>query len=332
MKNIHTFLILFFLFFLIFSCKEKKPKNNNENKSIELIKTPVFNSDSAYSFIEKQVSFGPRVPNTTSHENTKNWLVEKLKKYAHEVEEQKMQLKAFNGKLLNATNIIARFNKMQQHRVLLCAHWDTRPFADQDQNRMNEPIEGANDGGSGVGVLLEIARLLSKDTINLGVDIVFFDAEDYGQPSFSSDTYMPDSYCLGSQYWAKEAKKTGYKASFGILLDMVGGPNALFTHEGHSIMYANKYLQKVWKYAHELGFKSYFSYLQTAPITDDHVYVNKIAAIPTIDIIEYDNTTQSGFAWYWHTHNDNMEAIDINTLNAVGQTVLQAIFQEQNNL
>ncbi len=139
---------------------------------------------------------------------------------------------------------------------------------------------------------------------------------------------MPDSYCLGSQYWAKNPHFPNYKADFGILLDMVGAPNAVFTHEGTSVSFANNYLHEVWGIAHALGYNAFFSYLQTPPITDDHLYVNKIAGIPMIDIIQYDNTTQSGFGWYWHTHQDDLEAIDLTTLEAVGQTVVQTIYQE----
>ena len=142
---------------------------------------------------------------------------------------------------------------------------------------------------------------------------------------------MPDSYWLGSQYWAKNLHVPDYTANFGILLDMVGAPNAVFTHEGTSVNYANDYLHKVWKIAHASGFASYFSYLQTPPITDDHLYINQIAKIPTIDIIQYDKTTDSGFGWYWHTHDDNLDAIDKQTLKAVGQTVLQTIYQENSN-
>ena len=268
------------------------------------------------------------MPNSEGHQKTRDWLVDFLKQHTAEVIVQETALKAFDGTILNASNIIGIFNPDAKKRIFLSAHWDTRPFADQDDEREREPILGANDGASGVAVLLEIARVLKTTPVDIGVDIILFDAEDYGQPHFSEDPYMPDSYCLGSQYWAAHPHKANYDADFGILLDMVGAPNAIFTMEGTSIQYANKYLHKVWEIGHQLNYNSYFSYLQTPPITDDHLYVNRIAQIPTIDIIQYDKTTNSGFGWYWHTHEDNLEAIDKKTLKAVGQTVLQVLFQE----
>lgn len=313
----------------LFACKtDQKPIDVNEKAEITLSPAPIFSADSAFKFIVAQLSFGPRVPNTPEHEATKIYLANVLRSFADTVILQDAQVKAFNGNILNATNIIASFNPEAKERVMLSAHWDTRPFADQDTDRQTEPILGANDGASGVAVLLEIARLISLNPMKTGIDIILFDAEDYGQPYFNEDPFMPDSYCLGSQYWAKNPHVPNYTAKFGILLDMVGAPNALFTHEGTSVSYANDYLHKVWKIAHAIGYSSNFSYLQTPPITDDHFYINKITKIPTIDIIQYDKTTETGFGWYWHTHDDNLASIDKNTLKAVGQTVLQTIYQE----
>lgn len=329
MKN--TFLILFFLSTLLFACKtEPTTIEPVAKKEIILAEAPNFNADSAFKYVELQVNFGPRVPNTIGHQNTKEWLVAFLKNKADNVIEQNADLTAFDGNVLKSTNIIAEFNPEATKRIMLSAHWDTRPFADQGDEKQDEPISGANDGASGVAVLLEIARQLKTNPIDIGVDIVLFDSEDYGQPANSKYEYMPDSYCLGSQYWAKNLHKANYKADFGILLDMVGAPNAIFTHEGTSVNFANEYIHKVWEIGHQLGYSNYFSYLQTPPITDDHLYINQIAKIPTIDIIQYDKTTPSGFGWYWHTHNDNIEAIDKKTLKAVGQTVLQTLYQEDN--
>lgn len=312
----------------LFSCKNDNPAPISKQPSFELAEAPIFNADSAYQFIQTQVDFGPRVPNTLAHQQTASWLIEQLNIYADTLIVQEATLTAFDGTPLEAKNIIAVFNPDAEKRILLSAHWDTRPFADQDKENQEEAIVGANDGASGVAILIEIARLLKKDEINIGVDIILFDAEDYGQPSFSTERFVPDSYCLGSQYWAKNPHISNYKAEFGILLDMVGAANAVFTHEGNSISYANSYLQKVWKIGHQLGYSAYFSYLQTPAITDDHLYVNTLAKIPMIDIIQYDKTTQSGFGYYWHTHQDNINIIDKKTLKAVGQTVLQTVFQE----
>jgi Zn-dependent M28 family amino/carboxypeptidase len=186
----------------------------------------------------------------------------------------------------------------------------------------------ANDGASGVGVLLEMARQFSIQKPEIGVDIIFFDAEDYGAPQNYSGA-SEDAWCLGSQYWANNPHKAGYTAEFGILLDMVGAPNATFYKEDFSMYYAAGIVEKVWSTAATLGFSNYFRDEKTGAITDDHVYINKIAGIPSIDIIQYRNEGQnSGFGHYWHTVNDTMENIDKNTLFAVGTTVMHVVYNE----
>jgi Zn-dependent M28 family amino/carboxypeptidase len=330
MKNI-VFVSLIALAFL--ACKPNNQTIEIEKvESMQLAEAPIFNEDSAFAQLEKQLSFGPRVPNTAAHQEAANYLQKILGHYADTLIVQKADLKAYDGTILKASNIIGSFNLTAQKRILLAAHWDTRPFADQDEEGLTDPILGANDGASGVAVLLEIARQLQLSPPETGIDIILFDAEDYGQPAFSEDPFVRDSYCLGSQYWSKNPHIPNYQADFGILLDMVGAPNALFTHEGTSVNYANEYLHKVWSIAHALGYNSYFSYLQTNAITDDHLYVNAITGIPMIDIIQHDASTNSGFGWYWHTHDDNLDAIDKRTLKAVGQTVLQTIYQENQGL
>ena len=221
-------------------------------------------------------------------------------------------------------NIVASFNPDAKKRVLLCAHWDTRPWADEDIVDQDKPILGANDGGSGVGVLIEIARQLSQNPIDLGVDIVLFDAEDYG----NSD--IVDSYCLGSQYWSKKPHIPGYKAKYGILLDMVGAEGAYFFQEGVSMHYAADVVKKVWETAHKAGYRQYFIFNQFdfSQLTDDHLYVNRYAKIPCIDIIQYDKNNPKGFGSFWHTHEDNMNIISTATLKAVGQTVLEVLYRE----
>lgn len=291
---------------------------------------PSFQADSAYYFIEKQVRFGPRNPNSKGHKACAQWLSGQLRTYADNVIEQRAMLKAFDGTMLDAVNIIAEFNPENKKRILLCAHWDTRPFADQDTARENQPIIGANDGGSGVGVLLEIARQLKMNKPDVGVDIILFDAEDYGQPDDSPLPRVEDSYCLGSQYWAKNKHRSDYTAMYGILLDMVGGQNAKFVWEATSVNYAQSILSKVWAVGNELGYGNYFNYYQKSGLTDDHLYINQLARIPTIDIIEYNNTSPSGtFHPSWHTHQDDMDVIDRQTLKAVGQTVLEVVFREK---
>lgn len=324
-------LTLLFFVILIYSCTNE---NNNTKtkikKEIKSVDVPNFNSDSAYNFVEKQVAFGPRVPNSNEHIECAKYLVAKLKEFGAEVIEQDFIATAFDGTKLKSKNIIGQFQADRQRRVLLTAHWDTRPFADNetDKELQNKPILGANDGASGVGVLLEVARIIGQKNTSVGVDIIFFDSEDYGQADFKKADYQEDTWCLGSQYWAKNLHKPNYYAQFGILLDMVGAKDALFTKEGTSMYFAPGIVEKVWNTASKIGYSDYFLFQKTNAVTDDHLYVNQIAGIQCIDIIQHDPTTNSRFGAYWHTHNDNMDVIDKNTLKAVGQTLLEVIYNE----
>lgn len=291
------------------------------------VEIPFFNADSAYYFVEKQVSFGPRVPNTGAHVACGNWLESKMRGFADTVYIQQTRLRAYDGTPLNIKNIIGVFNPGKRNRILLCAHWDSRPWADHDPDPANHytPIDGANDGGSGVGVLLEIARLLHQNNPQKGIDIIFFDAEDYGEHQ-SGQGRNSDSWALGSQYWATTPHKSDYFAGFGILLDMVGAYNASFKHEGYSMFYASNIVRKVWREAEQLGYGNLFINEEGGFITDDHVYVNEIRGIPTINIIDLRNDTPHGFFPYWHTVDDTMENIDPTILEATGKTVLQIIY------
>jgi Zn-dependent M28 family amino/carboxypeptidase len=245
---------------------------------------------------------------------------------------QKFDAIAFDGTVLKSTNIIASLNPTATRRILLAAHWDTRPFADQDNARKDEPIDGANDGASGVAVLLEILRSSQSQKLeNIGVDFLFLDSEDYGQPANYKE-YVPDSYCLGAQHWSRIPHIQNYKADFGILLDMVGAQGATFTREGTSAAYAGWVQDRVWKNARLLGYENYFLNQFTDPIIDDHKYINERAKIPTIDIIHHDSNSPSGFGWYWHTHQDNLNTIDKNTLAAVGRTVLLTVYEYDQNM
>jgi hypothetical protein len=290
------------------------------------VTVPNFNEDSAFAYVKKQVDFGPRVNNTAAHVKCGDWMIQFLKEKADTVYVQKADLTGFDGKVLKSRNIIASFNPNAKQRIMLASHWDTRPFADQDSSRQKEAIDGANDGASGVGVLLEIANVLKQNKIDIGIDIVLFDAEDYGAPQGATTT-LEESYCLGSIYWSKNKHIPNYTADFGILLDMVGASNATFTKEGTSMMYAGAFVNYVWGIANEIGYSQYFTYEQTGALIDDHKYVNEIANIPMLDIIHRTNETPSGFGAYWHTHNDNINAVNKATLKAVGQTVLHAIYK-----
>ncbi|OIP81356.1 MAG: glutamine cyclotransferase [Porphyromonadaceae bacterium CG2_30_38_12] len=294
------------------------------------IQPPAFNADSAYSYIQTQVDFGPRVPNSTAHEQCGTFLAAKLRSFGAQVIEQRANLTTFDGTSIRAVNIIGSYKPTSTERVLLFSHWDSRPWADNDPNpaNRNKGVPAANDGASGVGVLLEMARQLQQKNPSIGVDLIFFDAEDYGAPENYSGN-SEDSWCLGTQYWCKNPHQKGYTARFGILLDMVGAPDATFYKEGGSMYFAPEIVEKVWSKAQSLGFGKYFMNQAIGTITDDHIYVNKMAGIPSIDLIHYRNEGQnSGFGHYWHTVNDTMDNIDKNTLLAVGTTLMHVVYNE----
>ena len=331
MKSNNNLLLASFavIFFTVIACNEPTKKSTEklaETPPAYQQVSPVFNADSAYQMVQKQVDFGPRVCNSPAHTACGDYLVQEFKKYADEVTEQKAVVKNFDGKKLNIRNIIASFNPTASKRILISAHWDSRPYADQDADAANhnKPILAADDGGSGVAVMLEMARLMKNTKPGIGVDLICFDAEDLGKSDQGGDTY-----CLGSQYWSKNKHKPGYKADYGILLDMVGAYNAHFIWEGFSVKYAEPVLRKVWDQAIQLGFSNNFYYFEGGAITDDHFYVNTLGGIPTIDIIHYTESTNTRFPAHWHTLGDNMGVIDRNTLKAVGQTLLEVAFKEK---
>ncbi|MDR2859910.1 MAG: M28 family peptidase [Mediterranea sp.] len=329
MKRIYILILPTFLMLSAFSCGTNNKTNGNGIPSAVII--PDFDADSAYQYIKTQTDFGPRTPNSESHVACGEYLAEKLKSYGAVVINQYADLTTYDGILYKARNIIGSFQPENKKRILLCAHWDTRPWADNDPDRKNHhtPILGANDGASGVGVLLEIARLVDKQDTPLGIDIIFFDAEDCGAPQFYNGIHKDEYWCLGSQYWARYPHVERYNARFGILLDMVGGKNATFYKEAYSEEFARGINARIWKKAKELGYKHYFVNEQGSQVTDDHVFINRIARIPCIDIIPCDNESKlSVFGSFWHTVNDNMNIIDKSTLKAVGQTVLAVIYND----
>lgn len=313
------------------SCKSTKKADNDTETMVAV--GPEFNADSAYLFCEKQCDFGPRTMNSDAHDKCGAWIVDKFKQYGCSVIEQKADLKAYDGTMLKSNNIIASYKPEQTTRILLCAHWDCRPWADNDPDSTNwrKPVMGANDGASGIAVMLEIARQLQKsDSLNIGVDFVCFDAEDWGIPQWSDAEDNGDSWALGAQYWAENPHKAGYEARFGILLDMVGGTGARFYQEGMSKQYAQPIVNKIWTAARAAGYESLFPNEQGGYVTDDHIPVNQKTKISTADIIAfYPNCQQSSFGPTWHTVNDTMENIDRNILKAVGQTVIQVLFSEK---
>ena len=312
------------------SCKSSR-KSATEPDTVALV-GPTFCADSAYAFCAKQCSFGPRLMNTEAHDKCGEWIMKQFASYGMKVEAQDAELKAWDGTMLRSRNIWARFRPELTTRILLCAHWDTRPWADNDPDSTNwrKPVMGANDGASGVAVMLELARIISNDsTLNVGVDFVCFDAEDWGTPQWADVADNGDTWALGAQYFAENLPKN-YDVRYGILLDMVGGQGARFYQEGVSKQYAPEIVKKVWRAARQAGYESMFPKSEGGMITDDHVPLNQKANIPTIDIIPYyPDCQQSSFGPTWHTVVDDMQHIDRNTLMGVGQVMVQVIFSEK---
>ncbi|MEZ5036353.1 MAG: M28 family peptidase [Chitinophagales bacterium] len=319
---------LLFLFPLcIISCKSVSKEGNTIETIEKNIEKPLFSADSTYRFIEEQIAFGPRIPNTPAQKKCADYLSNKLKQYGAEVIIQTTKLPIYNGQIVPCYNIIGSFNPNIKRRLLLCAHWDTRPFSDRADKNQNTPNLGVDDGASGVAVLIEIARQIQIKQPNLGIDIIFFDLEDYGPPASEETKYTGgDFYALGTQYWCKNPHIPNYSASNGILLDMVGAKNATFTYEGVSMQYAPDFMKQIWNNAASLGYGKYFVKRISNPIIDDHYYINTLTTTPTIDIIFRTFETESGFAKHWHTHDDTIDNIDKNTLQAVGETVLATIY------
>ena len=323
---------------LLASCADKQPKNTTKSKqeSKKSVTVPQFNADSAYQYVAKQTQFGPRVPLTEAHANCAQWLTEKLNVFADTVIVQDFRTRLYDGRGIDGKNLIGVFNPNAKKRIVLCAHWDSRPYADHDPDEANthSPIDGANDGASGVGVLLECARQFKSMPLRegLGIDIVFFDLEDYGPHQDQAMDYYDEEvnyWALGSQYWSKYPHVYGYQAYYGILLDMVGGSNPNFQKEYYSQGYAVWVSNKVWRRAFDLGYRHAFSNELGTLISDDHIPMNQIAGIPTIDIIDLQPSSINGcFPDVWHTVNDNLEHIDATTLGMVGDVLLHVIYEE----
>ena len=334
MKNIFS-LLLVLIASITYSCSTSGDSSNGSGRSMELKTAPQPNGDSLMMFAQKQVDFGPRVPNTESHRKAADWFVEKFKDYGAQVTVQEFTDRVYDGTEVALKNIVASFNPEAKKRILLAAHWDTRPFGDKDKDNNMVAIEGANDGASGVAVLLEIARIISgSNSPSVGVDMILFDGEDWGEHQNSSDYIDPTQYgkeswyCLGSQYWSKNKHKANYSAYYGILLDMVGAEDATFYFDSVSQQYAGRTMVQTWDIALQLGYDKYFKkQLGLRGITDDHVFVNQHARIPMIDILDYRPNTNS-FGAYHHTSQDNMNILNKETLSAVAHVVLTVLYNE----
>ena len=313
MKNFK--IIIFFLSILFFSCEKKTSENKIDIK--KEISIPIFNKENSFNYLIAQTKFGPRVPNTQSHNLCLNFLHSELKKFADTVILQNFsqQIETQN---LNLTNIFAQFEIQRQNRILLSAHWDTRPFADRDEilKKQNLPILGANDGASGVSVLLEIAKILKIQKPNCGVDILFVDGEDFGKEG-------TENYLLGSKYFAKNFLfKT--KPQFGILLDMVGDKNLKILKEKNSIYFAPNIVDLIWNTANEIGIYE-FEFNEGSALLDDHIPFNEIG-IPTVDIIDFEYPDETNK--FWHTTQDIPENCSGESLEKIGKVILKIIYTQ----
>lgn len=308
------------------SCKNKQAADGAAQDSAML--APVtFDGERAYKSIEKQCSFGPRVPNSAAHDSCAAWIVSQFRALGLSVTEQKTTVTGWDGKALGCNNITAAYKPENKDRIIICTHWESRPWADEDPDttKRHEPVMAANDGASGVAVMLEIARLLPQLNPSIGIDFICFDMEDYGAPAWGTGADDGSDWCLGSQYWARNLPE-GYKPRYGILLDMVGGQDARFPIEYYSAQYASDVIARVWSAAQTTGNGTLFVTESGGPIQDDHIPMNQIAGIPTIDIVSNTGTT---FSRTWHTTYDTPQNISTDILQAVGQTLLQVIFEEK---
>ncbi len=319
------------LLFLFSGCTDSpdttdRVRQDSESHFPDTTGIPSFSGSRAFDMVEKQVAFGPRNPGSPGAAEALDFLVAELEKYAATVERQSFEHVGYEDQTFTMTNVIASFNPEATTRVLLCAHWDTRPRSDHDLDAEDQekPILGANDGGSGVGVLLEFARLMKETPPPIGVDIVLFDGEDYGDSRIDN----LDRYFLGAKHFAMNIPKD-YRPIFGILLDIVGDPSATFSREPNSMEYANAVVDLVWGAAGHLGL-SHFDQGIGRAIDDDHIPLNKIARIPTIDIIDAElvgNRSGNPARDYWHTSDDTMDKISSETLAQVGRLLSYVIYR-----
>lgn len=293
-----------------------------------------FCADTAYALVVAQTAMGPRTPGSEGNARCAEWMAARLRSAgADTVEMQRGTMRRWDGLTIPVCNVLASFNSGADKRVLLVAHYDTRPWADMepDRERRMQPIPGANDGASGVAVVLEIARCIGRTAPGVGVDVLLADAEDSGYSEEIEPGLNPgnDTWCLGTQMWAERAPyASGVKPAYAILLDMVGGAGAQFHREQFSDAAASRVVDRIWAEAAALGYGDTFVDSRGGAVVDDHVYVNR-AGIPAVDIIENMNPATGTFPPTWHTHADNASNIDRTTLERAGKTVLSLIYKEK---
>ncbi len=284
-----------------------------------------FNVDSAYRILKDFVAIGPRVPNTRRHDSARNFIVSYLRSLGYEPNLQRFVVRRFDSVPLHLTNIIVISNPRASRHVLLFTHWDSRFIADKDSDYLThpQPVLGANDGGSGTAVLLEIARILRhKPLKNYSIDFAFFDGEDQG-PVGQTTTKSLKYWALGSRYWAKH-KPQSYSPMFGIGVDMVGYKHAKFEIEGCSAFYNGYVVKRLWKIAAALGYDTLFINHPSLERFNSHIVLSQKANIRSVMVME--NIPGRIYGPYWHTSRDSLNIISKKTLKAVGQTLITAIY------
>jgi len=284
---------------------------------------PEFNSGNAFQFIEDQLALGPRVPGSDGQREAITYFRDHFRTTAgnRNVYVQQFEQEIY-GQTLPFFNLIASFGSENEDRIVIAAHWDSRPRADKDSDDRDQPIPGADDGGSGVAVLMELANIFAEHDLPIGVDIILFDGEDYGEEGDLAN------YFIGSRYWSQNPPVPNYSPRFGVLLDMVGGEGAIFPKEGHSLSFAPNLVDEIWSIAKEKGYGDLFLDKRGGRVADDHIIVEQYTGIPMINIIHHD-VKESGeieFPPYWHTHNDDIGIIDRDVMQAVGEVMLELIY------
>jgi glutaminyl-peptide cyclotransferase len=278
---------------------------------------PDFSGKEAFDYLIAQTDFGPRNPGSSGHRACLDYLVGELEHFADAVNHQEFTHTGSRGEQISLTNIIASFNLPATNRVMLCAHWDTRPWADQDKDpkKREKPIIGANDGASGVAVLLQLAKLMKQSRPPIGVDILLFDGEDLGQKNDLTN------FALGSKYFAAH-RSPRFNPQYGILLDMIGDEQLEIPKEPNSLRYAPEVVQYVWTTAENLGLNE-FTDDTSADIYDDHIPLNE-AGIKTIDLIDFNYPDHSNR--YWHTSEDTPNKCSPSSLQVVGTLLVHLIY------
>jgi len=330
-KNKLTFLLALTGVLFLSSCGGHTATSTSKTDTIALAPCPTFVADSAFRYIQEQCNFGPRITGSKESSKCAQYIMDKFRGFGAKIFLHESKVVIYDGTRLNCSNIMASLNPDNPDRILICSHWDSRPWADNDPNPKNhkKPVLAANDGASGVGIMLELCRILQQQPISTGIDFVCFDAEDMGTPRWAEDeNEREDTWCLGSRNWAQWANEHNYTARYGILLDMVGGRGNTFARELVSMQYAAPVVELIWRLAHQIGYGHYFPMKDGGYLIDDHVNVNKICNIPCLDIIPYYEDGPSSFGPTWHTVDDTPENIDPFVLEAVGQTITQLLYND----